>query len=76
MIRPECLKTRITQMTRGDSKKRLSRRPPLQSTLSIPQQTVDQEWNGGCQIIVTDHVLIMQSSSEALMQGKWVKTQF
>ena len=39
----------------------------------VPQQNLDQEWNNGRQIIVTDTVMIKQSHFEALMQGKWVK---
>ena len=60
----------------GDSKLCLLRESPLQSSLSVPQQNFDQEWNSGRQIIGTDHGMIEQSLSGALMQGRWVKTQF
>ena len=53
----------------------IPRGSPVQITLSVQQQNFDPEWNSERQIIVTDIFLIMQSLSEALIQGKCIKTQ-
>ena len=49
-----------TKIARGVFLKIVYERPPIQSsTLSVPQQKIDQEWNSGRQVIATDNLMIM-----------------
>ena len=63
-----------TKYARAYLNRCIPRGSPLQSSLSAPQQNVDQEWNNGRQIIVTDLVMIMQSLSYECVHRKCVKT--